>query len=866
MSKSEPKSKSSAKTNAIKVLKFPTIELNRLSQIPKFNLGMLAEYNQLSKVEIDTRHLSLFEIMLANPDEYLFKLYQDSYSPNELPLLQESYSSFDDNQKRLAYLFVRPSFLLSDNYLKAIQGEYLLKEDDFSPIVFSIYGSRFYINHTYITGYDWFEIAIKSLPLSLKKAVLQGSFPFEKYGYPKATYGLTSILYLWANLWTQMCDNTLVTSFFERDFSLIKQDKTPYVREYLLEVLQGLDHPKTVNEMLNAFPTKTLKKHTIRYSQRYLQNMINEAIYLMFNKNLNDDEKKAKKNAKLFFDYLIENHKTELIATLQAYDQQLDKPILEPFLADYQAHQLALQHQDKTTVQHDIAQGTDPTGTPVVLTNDDWQKLTKKRTITLPADIHLAELPPLIIASTGQPLGLDTYTRLIKMLMLSEAGEPFALLLPTLAYLTPESQTALADKLWSRFYVPDSKNKWRILASGLLYHPTLDAKVWDYMKMQESDPTARAYLRHSFTTLAEQAIIRHQLAKDGIDTEQNRNLGNQALRMLIKLSQKARTTLRPVAEKELKRYADSMGLTADDLADRVLPTLGLDAQGKRVFDFGNRQFTMRLNAELEPEFVDNTGKKLKKLPTPNANDNEQQATQAVNDFKAMKKALTAFKREDVPRLELIMVNQRRIAFADFEQFFIKNPLMLRITYQLIWGVYDKENKDKLLTPFRVVETGEVLDMDDNDLTIADDSLIGLVHPIDLSDEQIAKFGQSLQDDNIIQPIMQLARPTYRLTDEEKTQGKITRFDKETFATGSLIGLKNKGWIDGMGSGGVCEYYDQTIANADWHFNFTGYQMWGGVPSDDKGQQIGTISVPSGANAVSISEFLYVMDSMARLVG
>ena len=211
------------------------------------------------------------------------------------------------------------------------------------------------------------------------------------------------------------------------------------------------------------------------------------------------------------------------------------------------------------------------------------------------------------------------------------------------------------------------------------------------MKVQESDPTARAYLRHSFTTLAEQAILRHQLAKDGMDVEKNRTLGNKALRMLIKLSQKARTTLRPVAEKELKRYADTMGLTADDLADRVLPTLGLNAQGKRIFDFGNRQFTMSLNAQLEPEFVDNMGKKLKKLPTPNANDDQKLATQATNDFKEVKKALTAFKREDVPRLELMMVNQRRIGFADFEQFFVKNPLMLRITYQLIWGVYDKED-------------------------------------------------------------------------------------------------------------------------------------------------------------------------------
>ncbi len=218
----------------------------------------------------------------------------------------------------------------------------------------------------------------------------------------------------------------------------------------------------------------------------------------------------------------------------------------------------------------------------------------------------------------------------------------------------------------------------------------------------------------------------------------------------------------------------------------------------------------------------------------------------------------------MPRFEQMLITQRRITKANFIEFYVNNPLMLRVTHTLVWGTFAKDNPEQLIQPFRVVETGEILDINDDDLLLTDDVLIGMVHPLQLTEEQKNQLGQSLQEDEIIQPFLQIARPSYKLTADEAKTNTITRFSDEKFATGSLIGFRSKGWESIQYGGGHCNGYEKTVGEHLWSFAFEdGFGLWEGVPKDDKGQTLEAINV-QGMDEISISEFIYVIDSMARV--
>jgi len=60
--------------------------------------------------------------------------------------------------------------------------------------------------------------------------------------------------------------------------------------------------------------------------------------------------------------------------------------------------------------------------------------------------------------------------------------------------------------------------------------------------------------------------------------------------------------------------AKDLGLSREQLDDRLVPHCEFDAQGTRVFDFGPRQFHLALGPELQAVLRDSDGKLLANLP------------------------------------------------------------------------------------------------------------------------------------------------------------------------------------------------------------------------------------------------------------
>ncbi|WP_230659594.1 DUF4132 domain-containing protein [Psychrobacter sp. I-STPA10] len=604
------------------------------------------------------------------------------------------------------------------------------------------------------------------------------------------------------------------------------------------------------------------------------------------------------------------------------------------------------------------------TGIPQALLSTDWQKTTRKRNIILNETVsrcasnHTTSVStsasttdkqdntedkqqvPLVdaltapvIASTGEPLPSDAFEQLLLMLKFSSLDKPIITLSSVLPAFTPESLATLANELWddyedtsgrdkdSWFDSFDKNKRWFMTASAWLADKSIADKVWQFIKDYESMPTQRGSITHSFKVLA-------TLASNYPDSER----AEKSLQMLIKISQKARSTLRPHADKALSHYAKCLGLSTEQLADKLLPNFGLDKYGTLVVDYNphqpdSRKITVSLTDDLTFAYHDETGKAFKNPPKAGKNDDENAVKEFLAQHKLDKKQLKELRINLPKRLEQMMIEQRALSLSDFMDYYVHHPVMAQLSKRLLWQVQltdnnevndshhssdndnnsakskdntksknnakDKSNKCQL---FWLSESLELLDAEDNLLSegILKNSLVAnndnkhdakdakkdtpqsvatptvtitLVHPILLSKEQLATWSEQFNDYQIIQPFAQLARPVYSLSDKEKSTGEIHRFDNDTFATGSVIGLRSgtQNWEVIQYRGGYCGAYDKVINGHKLSITLQeGYPLYEGVPKPDNGQQIEPLLVPKDIDDITASEFLLAVDSMVRL--
>ncbi len=77
--------------------------------------------------------------------------------------------------------------------------------------------------------------------------------------------------------------------------------------------------------------------------------------------------------------------------------------------------------------------------------------------------------------------------------------------------------------------------------------------------------------------------------------------------------------------------------TLEQMADRGIPSAGLDDKGELRLSYGTRNFVARLNAHLEFVVTDGAGKSLKALPAVRKSDDETQASESRQEFSTARK-------------------------------------------------------------------------------------------------------------------------------------------------------------------------------------------------------------------------------------
>lgn len=251
--------------------------------------------------------------------------------------------------------------------------------------------------------------------------------------------------------------------------------------------------------------------------------------------------------------------------------------------------------------------------------------------------------------------------------------------------------------------------------------------------------------------------------------------------------------VRSAAGATLEHAAEELHLTREELADQIVPDLGFDEQLCRTFDFGPRQFKVYLTPALELEIFEGE-KRLKNLPKPGAKDDPEISAVAVKDFKEMKKQMKAAIQSQRQRLEYVLLCDRKWTADGWRDLFIRKAVMHSFAIGLIWGVYEKNT---LVQSFRYMEDGSFNTPDEEEYTIPEGADIGLVHPMELDEETLAAWREQLSDYEIMQPFPQLDRPVYRLTETEKKQKALLRFEDKELSDVMLLGRMTKlGWDKG----------------------------------------------------------------------
>ncbi|MGG0202052.1 DUF4132 domain-containing protein [Bacillus anthracis] len=259
--------------------------------------------------------------------------------------------------------------------------------------------------------------------------------------------------------------------------------------------------------------------------------------------------------------------------------------------------------------------------------------------------------------------------------------------------------------------------------------------------------------------------------------------------------------VRNAAKEALSLAAKTRGITEEELEDQLVPNLGFNIRGEKEIDFGNRCFTAILTAESKIELETEEGKRMKSLPKPNAKDDVVRAEEAKKELSSVKKELRSALSMQKQRLEAALSRKRYWLYDTWKSVFMENPIMRQFSTSLIWGEY---KEGKLLQAFRYTESGVFSAIDGANYELSSGTVIGLIHPLELSEMEKEVWKEQLESLKIVQPFLQMERPVFVVEENDKVT--VERFGGILLNGRSLFGKMTKfGWIRGsVQDGGV--YY------------------------------------------------------------
>ncbi|WEH43557.1 DUF4132 domain-containing protein [Streptomyces sp. AM 2-1-1] len=443
--------------------------------------------------------------------------------------------------------------------------------------------------------------------------------------------------------------------------------------------------------------------------------------------------------------------------------------------------QIAAVHGEKTVRDAAARYGAQAVrSVDVLLVTDPLERALPAKLPVLPNWAEPGLLPQLL-TRTGEALPAEVVRTALTMFALSRPGEVY----PGVGALRDATDPAsLAAFGWAVFEqwldarLP-AKESWALYVLG---------EVGDDETVRRLTPVVRAWPGEGA----------HHRAVEGLDVLAA--IGSEtALLHLHGIGQRVRfKALKTRAQEKIAEVAAALGLSSEQLSDRLVPDFGLDPDGSLVVDFGPRRFTVGFDERLAPYVVDASGRRLRDLPAPAAGDDQESASAGRERFVTLRRDVRTIAAGQVHRLETAMVSGRSWTTEEFRDLFVTHPLVGHPVRRLVWQSASRGT----VTAFRVTADGAFADAGGGPLVLPADASVRIAHPLRLGGAR-AEWSEALSRLGLAQPFPQLERVVRSLTDEERTSDRLHRFEGLTVPTAAVLGLERRGWEPGApGDAGV----------------------------------------------------------------
>lgn len=239
-----------------------------------------------------------------------------------------------------------------------------------------------------------------------------------------------------------------------------------------------------------------------------------------------------------------------------------------------------------------------------------------------------------------------------------------------------------------------------------------------------------------------------------------------ATQLVLSIGSRFRTKgFQDEATRHAQALAERKGWTVAELADRTIPTAGLDDHGVLELSYGPRTFRASLGPDLTLVLHGPDGEPVRALPSPRQSDDADAAAAAKKAFSSAKKQLKALTQQQSERLYEAMCIERSWPFDDWHRYLAQHPVMRHLVQRLVWAA---TLPDGTVVAFRPLDDGTFTDADDAEVTLPAEATVRVAHGTGLGEAEAA-WQRHLDDYEVVPLFRQLGARVPEPTAQDATQ-------------------------------------------------------------------------------------------------
>lgn len=238
-----------------------------------------------------------------------------------------------------------------------------------------------------------------------------------------------------------------------------------------------------------------------------------------------------------------------------------------------------------------------------------------------------------------------------------------------------------------------------------------------------------------------------------------------ATQFVLSIAKRWRTrTVQDLAGQLVEAIAERRGWTAEELADRTVPTGGFGDDGVLPLPIGDRTYAARLADDGKVQLHNADGKPVQGLPSTASAETKEALSEAKSALSNARKELKQVFDFQPKRLYEALCVGREWAVADWSEHLLHHPLVGRMVQRLLWVGLDQGGRR--IAAFRPMEDLTLTDTEDAAVGLDGLARVRLAHRTDFSDAEVAAWRSHLADYEVKPLFDQLGRPLLALSADQ----------------------------------------------------------------------------------------------------